>query len=543
MRVRQPGGRATAIAQWIGAVLLALTAAPAAAREPAFLVRYRSAANAYLDGGAAQGLALGDRLVVVSNGQTSAELEVVFLADQSASCRIISEAASVRAGDTATLVTRTPRAAVPAAEPETPAPPPARAMAGAEPRPASPLARLRGSLSLGYSRGWDRTPAALGFEQRTARLDLSAWEIGGQPLTLNLRFRGREDASARSLGPPAPRFQRDDRLYELSIRYEPPSQRFDLEVGRVGASQYSGIGYLDGGLARVRIGGSVQLGGFFGQRTELGGLGQQAPGRKYGGLVRLAPAGRYAGGSELLLAGVREFAGSEVSREYLALESRFGSGRRFSLYERAELDVNRGWRQALSGRRYQLSNLALSANLRFAAASSFLLSYDNRTNYRSHLNRTIPQAIFDDFLQQGLRASLYLGRPRGLSASVNGGIRLRERETVHAYSYGGGLRHGDLFGTEVSLAVDYAGFSNRFSDGHLLTATTGRLFGRGHYLDVGYGHSLYHVVTGERRAAQWLRLSGRLQMPGGLYCVGDFQYDKGDDLDGPRGLLEFGYQF
>jgi hypothetical protein len=534
--------------RWAVAALCCSVAAAAFAGESTFLIRYRSAANVYLDGGAAQGLTVGDRLTVAHEGKTSAELEVVFLAEQSASCRVISETRPVGAGDSALLVR--PAARAPAPQPGPPSPPPQvpaptePAVPAAPPEPtARSLAQCRGSIALGYSRGWDWTLAARGFEQRMARLDVSAWEIGGQPLTFNLRFRGRQDERARSFGSLASRPRRDDRLYELSLRYEPPSGGFDLELGRIGAAQFSSIGYLDGALARVRLTGPLQLGGFFGRRAEPSGLDGLQQGRKYGGFLRLAPPGRYAGGYELILAGVREFAGPEVSREFLALESRFGSGGRLSFYERAELDVNRGWREPLSGRRYQLSNLALSANLHFAANGSFLLSYDNRTNYRSSENRTVPQAIFDDFLQQGLRAQVYLGPPRGLSATLNGGIRLRQREAERAYSYGGGLRHGDLFGTELTLSADYAGFSNRYTAGYLISATTGRHFGNGHYLDVGYGRSVYRVTTGESRSAQWLRLAGRLQLPRGLYCVGDFQYDRGDDLDGPRALVELGYQF
>ena len=46
-----------------------------------------------------------------------------------------------------------------------------------------------------------------------------------------------------------------------------------------------------------------------------------------------------------MLAFVRENADGDVSREYLSLESRFGNGSRWSLFQRAELDLNTGWRQ------------------------------------------------------------------------------------------------------------------------------------------------------------------------------------------------------
>lgn len=532
---------------WVRVAAVSLAVAPLVqAGQPGFLVKYRSAANVYLDSGKAQGLAIGDRLTVAANGATSAELEVVFIADQSASCRVVSEKWPVRAGDIATLMKRAAAAAPePEVEPEPPLQEPAPAEAAPKRVSQQPAMRVRGVVSLGYSRVWDETPAALDFEQRTARVDLGLWDIGGQPMTFNLRFRSRQDARARSLSQFTPQIERDDRVFEMSLRYEPASEGVGVEVGRIAASHFSSVGYLDGGLARLRLAGPLQLGGFFGQRAEIDGFGAEVSGLKYGGFVRLAPPGRFGGGAyEVILAGVREFAGSEISREYLSLETRFGSGRRFSAYERAELDVNRGWREEISGRRYQLSNLAVSANYRFSSGSSFVLSYDSRKNYRTYQNRTIPQTIFDDFLQQGLRANLYLGRPHGLNVSFNGGLRFQERDAQDAYSYGGGIRHGNLFGSDVTLGFDYSGFSNRYTDGYLLTAQTGKHFGRGHYLDLGYGSSVYRLLaSADRRTTQWLRLSGRAQLFRGLYCVGDLEYDRGDDIEGPRGLVELGYQF
>ena len=81
--------------------------APAATPTPApstsangrkFTVKYRSAANVYLDAGRAAGVGEGDRLRVISGQATVAELEVAYVAELSASCTIVSETRPVRAG-------------------------------------------------------------------------------------------------------------------------------------------------------------------------------------------------------------------------------------------------------------------------------------------------------------------------------------------------------------------------------------------------------------------------------------------------------------
>jgi hypothetical protein len=402
-------------------------------------------------------------------------------------------------------------------------------------------------VSFGLYNVWDESPTDYDFEQRTGRLDLSAWDIGGRPLTFNARFRTRQDIRARGLSSlRTPTDRRDDRLYELSLRYEPPDQNVAFELGRIGASNFVGIGYLDGALGQVRVLAPLQVGAFFGRRTEMDNLDLDKPGLKYGAYLRLAPPGRYSRQDyEAILAVVRETADDDVSREYLSLETRFGSGRRFSLVQRGELDLNRGWRREAAGTAYQISNLSIAANWRASRGSSFVLSYDGRKNYRYYLNRGVPEEVFDDLLHQGLRASFYAARPQGLSVNLGGGVRFRnDRDPVNAYSANLGIRHANAFSSRVSLGVDGVGFSNGYTDGLLVTLQAGRTFTRGHYLDLSYGRSLYRLMdVDEKRVTQWLRLTGRFQVVRGFYVVGDVEYDRGDDLRGPRVFLEAGYQF
>lgn len=533
----------------VGAALTALLLATAAhAAEPSLSVKYRSAANVYLDGGRAAGLAVGDRLAVMSGSTTVAELEVIFLADLSASCRIVSESRAVRAGDVAVRIKKgqSPAAAeAPPPKPEAPAvvsltpPSPARKPAG------RPFARVRGGLALGYYRFWDETPAGFDFEQRTARVDVSAWDLGGQPFTLAARLRSRQDIRARTLSLQTPKDQRKDRLYELSLRYEPVSDRFVFELGRISSSRFLSVAYLDGALGRVRLVPRLQVGGFFGKRADVDGLGFEGSGQKYGGFLRLAPNGRYSMSSyEVIVAAVREFASHDISREYVSVESQFGRGGRWSVFERAEVDLNRGWRRTLADKGYQLSNVSVSANLRFSNAASMALSYDNLKNYRTFLNRSVPENEFERLLHQGLRGSLYLGQPYGINVSANAGVVFKGKDPQNSYSYGGGIRHGNLFGRTLSFGVDGAGYSNAYTEGYLLMAQAGKRFGRGHQLDLGYGNARYRVrATGQSRMSQWLRFTGRVEIVGGLALLSDVQYDEGDDVKGPRGFFELGYRF
>jgi hypothetical protein len=539
-------------------------AAPPVAATPAsvptggtrFNVKYRSAANVYLDGGRSAGLDVGDRLRVVSGKDAVAELEVVYVAEMSASCKVVSETRPVRVGDVAVRL-GAPRAAAPAKEAVPAAPPAAAASAGPapvptaeEPKPSGPWARVRGSASFGYYKSWDDSESNYDFEERTARLDLGLYDIGGQPLSFTVRGRSREDVRARTLSTRTPQSERTDRLYELALRYEPPSDKLGLEVGRIGIYRFVGVGYLDGFLGRYRPLADVQVGAFGGRIAEIDSLSPDGTGSKYGGFVRLAPGGRWAtGGYDVTLAVVRENADGDVSRQYLSLESRFGSGSRWSIFERAELDLNSGWRKEVTGKSTQLSNVSLSGNLRVAPSAWAFVSYDGRRNYRYYQNRYVPEEVFDDLLHTGLRAGLNLSRPGGFGATAGFGMSLKEPDPRHpeldianAYSGNLGVRHADVFGFSVGL--DGTGFTNGYTEGGLVMARIGRRFAAGHLVDLSYGYSTYRVKLDEQdRSTQWLRLLARAELVRRLYVQGDVEYDTGDDLKGPRAFLEVGILF
>jgi len=181
---------------------------------------------------------------------------------------------------------------------------------------------------------------------------------------------------------------------------------------------------------------------------------------------------------------------------------------------------------------------------RFARSSSFSLSYDGRRSFRNRLNREVPEEIFDDLLRQGLRASLYVGNGSGLSVTAGGGVRFKEGDEEKTYSFNSGAQHADLWGSGFSAGVNVSGFSNPFTVGTLVILRVGRRLGYASQVDVAYGRSSYeYKATTERRETQWVRLQGRVDVYRGLYLLLDLEYDMGDDLAGPRGLVELGHLF
>ena len=121
---------------------------------------------------------------------------------------------------------------------------------------------------------------------------------------------------------------------------------------------------------------------------------------------------------------------------------------RWSLFQRAELDINRGWRREVSGKSYQFSNVGLTGNLRVTPSAWAFVTYSGLRNYRYYRNRLVPEDVFDSLLRQGLRAGLNVAKPGGFGAHAGFGMSLKESDPLHpdldianAYSFNGGVRH------------------------------------------------------------------------------------------------------
>jgi len=96
--------------------ILAVAFGTAQAEEKDCAVKHVSAEHVYLDAGSTAGLAPGVQVRVTRSQQDIALLEVVFTAQFSASCKVVSQTGDILPGDTAIYM------AVDAAEPPAPTP-------------------------------------------------------------------------------------------------------------------------------------------------------------------------------------------------------------------------------------------------------------------------------------------------------------------------------------------------------------------------------------------------------------------------------------
>ena len=235
---------------------------------------------------------------------TLAELEVVYAAEHSASCRVVSETRPVRAGDQALKVTSraAPPAATAAAAAEAPVAPvdpgTAQARVGRHEHDTrgrvGPPARRR-LVRLLPLVGRDRIGARLPAADRTRRPRDPGHRRASRCPSRCARAAGRTSARARS------------RCGRRRASAATGSTRWPCATSRPrtssssrwagsGSTASSGVGYLDGGIVRLRVRPSLQIGAFGGKGANYEGFGFASEGQKYGAFVRLAPGGRYATG-------------------------------------------------------------------------------------------------------------------------------------------------------------------------------------------------------------------------------------------------------
>jgi hypothetical protein len=138
-------------------------------QDEVFHVKYISAENIYLDSGSSDSLMVGDQLLVIRNGKSVAKLEIVYLADNSASCKILSQEEDVQVGDRVKMFKAVDRPEVIAAE----AAKKQREFAQRSIVEKSiPWAKPSGSISLQWYAWQDDNITSLDFNQPSARMNL-----------------------------------------------------------------------------------------------------------------------------------------------------------------------------------------------------------------------------------------------------------------------------------------------------------------------------------------------------------------------------------
>lgn len=523
------------------ALLLAVVLAPDGhAEEVTCAVRYLSSEHVYLDAGSGAGLSVGMTARVVRDGQAIAELEVVFTAEYSASCKVISKVGEIVAGD-GVVYEAVKDATPPVATVSTQS----RSRAGFE-TPQATSVQSGPSASGSFALQWDHVDetADRGLETNLYRLP---FRVRVKRLGNRMEFRARGSVrriqrAGYSSVTPASEWR--NRIQEVALIREGRDLNWQFALGRVGGRYTAAAGPFDGLSFSGRVGGGMRLGAFAGFAPEWGDLGFGTDDHLAGVTYNLNH--RYGSGGilDLVVAGVGRYREGEISREYVTMTTTWNSGARLSLLQAAEFDINRGWRKEARGSSMTVSSLALTGRYRFTRGVDVRLGYDDRQPIRTWETKSLPDSLFTEAGRVGWRAGLNLRSARGLGLNLSGTMRDDDRTAETSTSWNVRAYAPNWPVTRLSFDASVRGFDGPYLSGWapMLGATKSTTGGLRLRLAGGYyGYS--GNVSDEQRSNTWAKAGVTQELSAHWSVGGDYRRDWGDDIAGNRWFLELRNRF
>jgi hypothetical protein len=513
-----------------------------AAEEVTCGVRYLSSDHVYLDAGSMAGLAVGMTARVVREGQAIAEVEVVFTAEHSASCKIVSSVEQIRAGD---QVVYEVAEALPSGSAVVAAPGRQRSRAGFESNAAVAShsgPEMTGSIAL----QWDHSDetADRGLETNLYSLP---FRVRVSHLGNMMEFRARGSArrilrSGYSSSTLASEWR--NRIQEVALVRDGRELDWHFAVGRIGGRYTSAAGPFDGLSFNRRVGSGIRLGAFGGFAPEWGDLGFGTEDHLAG--VNFHLNHRSAGGAllDMVVAGVGRYRAGEISREYVTMTTIWNSGRRLSLLQAAEFDFNRGWRKEAAGSSVEVSSLTLTGRYRFTRGVDVNLGYDDRAPVRTWETKSLPDSLFTEAGRVGWRGGLNLRTSRGIGLNLSGTMRDDNRtgETSTSWSARAYAPNWPL--DRLSLDASVRGFEGPYLTGWAPMLGVTNTTAAGLRLRLVGGYYGYSGSSGdEQRSNSWVKVGIAQDLSAGWTAGADYRHDWGDDIAGRRWFLELRHRF
>ena len=531
-------------AMFLSLLLVMGLALAAVAADRSFQVTNVSADHVYLNGGSRDSLKVGDVLLKVEGSHKTPFLRVVYTARHSASCVLLDSTYTVAVGEAFLLdeIRRSgeliigPLLTKPADSART------TAQSDAASSDATP-AQLSGSLRFGFYTWQDNGPNNLNFSQSTARLNMRAEHLWQRDLALVVRTRGRYDARQRRLAGSVDRHEWRNRLWESSLSWRNEDRTRMIAVGRLLPRRIAGSGALDGALAEINLNGAFRVGALAGVQADQLYYDYDRPTvSRVGGYVSYLASTARAGRVDQTAGLIYERSEGLVNRTYISLAGTL-AGPLWSVSHSAEVDLNTGWRKDATGQSVSLSNLYLAGSYRVDRRTRLSLSYDNRKNYLTWVNRTIVDSLFDENLRQGarLRADFTVTKTQ---LTVGAGYRESGTSEDRVWSYRLGGRSLVRGAGAVTVSAYWAGFDGRRDKGaNVELILSGMLRSLGS-LELALGQYRYSVdEINVSSVNNSVGLSHRCTIAQLLTAYTAIRYDNGDDIDGVSLRFELGYSY
>ncbi len=497
-------------------VVLAVTTATAPVPGTA-RVSYVSGGSVYVDGGAREGIAVGDTLRVSRKGDVIALVRVAFAASHRASGDTLRAARMPATGDAVQFT------------PHVMSTDSTRTAAGVAPRPrsgSSARSWIRGRAGL---RDIDvRTLGSASGHYNQIAVDLRIDGVNGGGGRSDIALDVRTRRTSRAVTADSIDVDALSRVYRALYSVHDPRGARRVTIGRQSTPTLASISLFDGVLAEMS--GLVwHAGAFVGTQPEPLRMSLSGDVLEYGvfGEVHQRPLARTHWSAAA--GAIASQHGGEPNRDFVFIQANVVA-RTFSGSGVAEVDVNRGWKRDAGEPALSLTNLFVTARVQPSTAAAFTAGFDNRRNVRVYRDRLTPETEFDDRYRQGAWA----GATFALGDHVRLGAEARANNTGavdRAHSWGVTSELGRLPVANAALRARYSQYSSTTSDTRLASASVrGDVLPRVQLELAGGVRDRQDIGTSAAEADTWMSGDVDWAIARAWYLNATFERDRGHDV-------------
>jgi hypothetical protein len=498
----------------------------------------------FLDAGRAQGVDSGMTGEVRRDSLTICFLRIVAVSDHSSSAQLSEIQASPVVGDWVTVNTPDTLPHVSdILQPDVSATPTQTLLKSTPTKARRKERRVTGRVALQWYAQDDRLPQNYDITQPSAVTRLRIRSLFAQGVDLSLRLRSRRnfysnESSSRSHS------DWDHRYYELDLSYKDPNSDWEAHGGRILVGSIGGIGYLDGAYLQYQLQRAFYLGTFAGSQPDLTTTEFRSDTRKGGVCLIWKPTAVSGRDLGLTTALAGEYSGSEINREFIYQQFNVNTPSGFSVYQSADVNVNRGWKAKTEHSTLVLSNVMVNAHYQPLKKLAVSAGYDGQANYRTWETRETPDSLFDEAMRRGYRAGLEFNAPFGVRCEFRETVRDDPATTKLSASTSLSAMTHSLLRNKCGLSARYDAFENRFTTGIQSSAGISWTTPLNGDLILQLGQTAFtYQTTGVQAHSEWWRVALDFSISRHWYGSSYYESYVGTSEDVARLFLETGFRF
>jgi len=511
-------------------------------------VVYVTSEAVYVNAGSLVGIKKGDLGSIQRDGETISQIEVVFVAEKTSSCKLITPSGVVQIGDKVSLIIEdihddSSQNIFETDEQISSNPIEIIKSNQKEKDSLEKKSRLRGKIGLQYYYQDDLEARNYDYSMPSLTGSIRVDNLLQTDFSMNVRFRARR--YYRNYETSYTRSDWNNRIYEVSLSYHNALNPLSYSIGRVLSRQISGIGTLDGALLDYDITPQLKSGIFAGGQPDLENTSPQFNETKAGVFLAFENEINKSIHSSATVALAGKYNSGDISKEFMYEQLNLNYKGIWGIYQSSEIGLNRGWRKEAEGNSLTLSNVLL--NLRYTPTRKLMtyVSYDTRKLVRTWETKETPDSLFDDSYREGIRVGLSLRLPSKIYLSVRSGIRNSGSDNNSTNTYAFSVGKHDILETGIRAEIASNFYKNCFSKGYQPTFRVDKtLFGK-YYTAVQIGQNNYELNSsnGEVITNNWLKLSMDSRLTKRIYVSAYTEFYRGDSYETNVFMIESGYRF